>query len=509
MGKDTPEIRAETQPEHAGPTPAEDTPAPQAKEATQPQAQPEEQPKPKKKDDRLAARLAFYFVNFFGLHLVGNSTLSLGITYNILPLPWVQKGIVGLAKIWKPVANVIDHVKTPFRSVFEATKNKLGFAKVEEVISAAEKELVRKRNVAHSARSFVETMSMCIAGCIVLFPVKGLENYREPILNFFDKLFHPFRKRTPEEEKAVREARPHEENETWWNLIKTRFISLIPIFAIDAGIQAINNNAYEKPKDKSRPYDITINGGNVDTFLWKTGAAVYDNKNNALNRFLNKILPKDWRRTVINFFSFKDIDLTSIQAQTRTMVLKTTGATDLMQTNEDISRLQHLIAENPEKELEIQGWKKEIELLNEKFKADHFEVVDPVRKKYIPKTELGKQMERAVAAEQTRLFAKEIYLTAIYTGFLFVLGKTKLLPWMMEKVGLKKKESHDIEHGLEVNTGLPPVGDGLAGKKFAAAKEKSAGYSNSIKPRDKMEKPDALHAVKVATTDAGQPLPSF
>ena len=358
-------------------------------------------------DDKKTAKALHTAANFFGLHLIGNSALSLWITYNLAPLKQTQKVLHGLANVMTPVVEGWDKLKAS-----------VGLSK-----AASLSQEMRAALIKQSARSATETAVMCIAGSIILAPVMWWENNRPGIVNATDNFLHPEKKkkRAAEEAEAKKNgitlpppAEEHEHKETLGNLIRARALALIPIFWIDGQIQGFNNSR------------IAAGKPNLDTFLWEKGAKIYDNMKPAT------------RDGFINFFSSKGHNVESIQPLVREGLTKTVG------TN----------------------------------------------------------ASRMIAAEQFRMFSKEIYLTAIYTGFLYVLGKTPLIPWTLNKIGFTKKEEHHLENAVETDVGVNvlPFNDKPLPEETAAPSQQS--FTSRIHPKSLLPvEPQGAYTQKLAAQE--------
>lgn len=337
------------------------------------------------KNDKKAAKLAFNAVNFLGLHWVGNSALSLWITYNIANKKPTQKFLHGLADAATPAVNGMEKIKS---SIGLGNLNKLS------------KEM-RELHIKQSARSFTETAVMCFAGSIILFPVKWLEDHRTQFVDKVDGWIHPSNKNQPKAATPVEE----EHKETWGNLIRSRVLALFPIFAIDNRIQSFNNIRASQNKP------------NLDTLEWNMGAKLYDN------------MKPSTRESFINFFSRKGISTDDIQ---------------------------------------------------------------PLVKSHLEQT-VGKNPGKMVFAEQTRMFSKEVSLTLIYTGFLFLLGKTPLIPATMKMLGLSKKDDSkkDVPEAISQT-----ANDIVSGSEKALEPErgKAGSVASRLEPRKRQFQPSQSHS---------------
>ena len=370
------------------------------------------------KDDKKFAKAFHTICNFVGLHMVGNSALSLFITYNIAPLKQTQQLIHGLADVVKPVISVWD-------SVWDKGVRALGLKKGISTLTATE----RAAQITQLSRSHTETAVMCIAGSIILLGVLPWENNRPAFVNWFDELIHPGKK--AKIAAAKEEAKEHgidippppaEHKETLWSLLKVRGLALVPIFAINGMIESFNNSR------------TALNKPDLDTFIWKKGAELYDN------------VKPSTRDSFINFFSRKGQTVESIQPLVRDKLIKS----------------------------------------------------------------VGNNTSRMIAAEQFRMFSKEIYLTIIYTGLLYVLGKTPIIPWTLKKLGFNKKDEREIENAIETDVGVNvlPFNDTPPPKEEAPAAEAKEearpehSFASQTKPRASLlNEPQKLHTKKLAAQE--------
>jgi hypothetical protein len=362
--------------------------------------------------DKHGARLVFNLFNFLGLHWVGNSSLSLWITYNLLPHKAPQRLMDTLSNAAKPIATATDVITGPLKKAFGAIKKSFGLKhEVQELTEA-----MREERIAHNARSFVETLCMCVAGSVILLPVKWLEDHKPKILTKIDGWLHPGKKTDPAKDAAPE----HEHKETWTNLIRARLVSLIPIFIIDNQLQRFNNRRFEQKLH------------NLDTWEWTYGA-----------KFFDKMEGSKWRDRIVEFFARKNVALTGIQPMVRKHLLESIDSPqEIRNLGDQLGKLQEGVKhahKNPVLESRL---KAEINELNASFLKTH--------------PHLKSDVERAVFAEQSRLFTKEVGLTLVYTGFLFLIGKTKFAAHALEKLHLKRKEFEDDDHTVLV---LP---DGVA-----------------------------------------------
>jgi len=232
------------------------------------------------------ANKAFNWLNYCGLGFLANSASSLFITYNVMPTDTAQKGVEKLANGMKPVVGG-----------FGRLKNALGFSKKEIDL------VTRDLHIAESARSTAEILVMTIAGTLMLFPMKWMEDHKKAIVERIDKWKNPEYHEHCQQNNITPEALPHEAKEnkkSWGNLIWARAVGLASVLGIDAVMQVFNNNRHSAGK------------WNMDTVEWKLGGSIYDK------------LPKSTSEKFINFFSArKSSDLSGIQPQLRETLEKT------------------------------------------------------------------------------------------------------------------------------------------------------------------------------------------
>ncbi len=346
------------------------------------------------------ARRVFHLTNFLGLHMLFNSTVSVLIAYNLLPTKFAQKKIDWLAK--SPMGQIADRVLSlPSKGVDSILKLFNG-KKAARVLTEAEKVLESQ----HNARSSIETAFMCIAGFIALWPVKYLEDHRVGFINTVDNWLHPGRSKAEKEAVALKQG--DEPRETWWNLLRARFIGLGAVFMVDRLQQHFNNwRTYEK--------------GNVDTAAWKFGAKAYDKMNTKVRTWL------------VEFFARKNVNLKGLQPMIRTHLLRVIESPpELMAHNEEINALQTQIKHTLDKSVQ-ETLGKQIDHLKDAFTKQH--------------PHLTSSVERAVFAEQSRLLlTKELWLTAIMSTIIYTCAKAPFMARAFEKIGLQKKGTFDARH---------------------------------------------------------------
>ena len=201
--------------------------------------------------DKKSANNLFNKLNYFGLGFVANSSLSLWITYNVMPTKWAQARIDDLRGVLMPVAGVWDKAKGMINPKKAAQFN----------------HAIREAHVGESARSMAEILCMCIAGCIVLVPMKLLEDHKKAIVNKIDHIENPQYHQHCLENHIKPEALPFEKEDkhlTWGNLLTARAAGVASVIGIDAAFQMFNNKRHDKGK------------WNLDTAEWKMGGKIYD-----------------------------------------------------------------------------------------------------------------------------------------------------------------------------------------------------------------------------------------
>lgn len=390
--------------------PEKTTPDPIHKETSTAPANAQGQPQPMVLPTypRTEAKHAFNAFNFLGLHWVGNSSLSLWITYNIVNRPGVQQFMHTLSKGITPIVEGYDKLK-----------GAIGLSKLQNV----SKE-IRANQINQSARSMTEVACMCIAGSIILFPVKMLEDHHGQLTRWFDELIHPAHKRErlkleaeAKEKGLPKPVEPHDPNhrpETWTNLIRARALALVPIFWIDGQMEGWNNARAAKGLS------------NINTWEWELGTKAYQN------------MDAGWREKFVKFFSSKGIKLSKVQHLVRDHLLETVKAPEELKTiGREMTQIQNKMVLNSHDAALISASEARLAQLETQ----------------IVEKNLVKATERAIFAEQARLFSKEVSLTLIYTGFLFLLGKTNIVPWAMKKLGWSKKEEIGLTDAIETSVG--------------------------------------------------------
>lgn len=219
---------------------------------------------------------AFEGINSVGINYIANSSLSLGITYNVMPTKFGGKIVAGLGKAIEPIVS--------------------GWGKLKGAVGIAGKqvsEATRALNIRESARSSAEILIMCIAGTVVLIPMKWLQDHKKQMIDKIDRLKNPKYHEYVKEKGLKPEPLPYEEHDKkqgWGELLSARVVGIASVLGIDAVMQNFNNSR------------VAQNKGNFDTAEWKLGAWIYDK------------LPKPVTEKFVNFFSArKNSDLSGIQ----------------------------------------------------------------------------------------------------------------------------------------------------------------------------------------------------
>lgn len=217
-----------------------------------------------------------------GVNFVANSAISLGITYNVMPTEPAQKFIGHVANFVKPIV-----------SGYGAIKDKLGFGKQ---ISST----LRAINIRESARSTAEIICMCIAGTLLLVPMKWMSDHKPEILDKIDRW-----KNTKRDENITSHESQDEEiheKQGWGKLLAARAISVAAVLGIDAAMQNFNNKRVAQGK------------GNFDTLEWKLGGKLYDK------------LPTSLTDKIVNFFALKgSSNIDGVQKAVQERLKKTVG----------------------------------------------------------------------------------------------------------------------------------------------------------------------------------------
>lgn len=400
------------------------------------------------------ARAIFHLVNFGGIHFIANSTLSLFLTYNLLPTKYAKSAMSGVAKVFGPISAGIDAVTLPIKKGWIHLKSG-----GKETFKALSKE-ERLFDLEHSARSRVETAFMCIAGCVALFPVKWLEDHRAGFISKVDNFLHPGR--SPEEKKAARLKTADEPKETWTNLIRARIVGLTAVFAADAAQQSWTNARHRQGK------------WSFDTITWEWGAKLYDKMNVKL------------RTKFVDFFANHKVNLKSLQPMVRTDLLKTIKSPmEVMQHNEEINAIQNQM-KTVSKEMRP-TLEKQIDNLKDAFDHSH--------------PHLKPDLERAVFAEQSRLLlTKEIWLTLLCATFIYASAKAPFMSRLFEKLHLKAKENP------KQDTAAPAASEAPKDTASTDSQEKDKGsFAAAVGQRKAMAEPAAAYTDKVLSQSDAQP----
>lgn len=224
--------------------------------------------------DTKFANKAVDWCNYFGLGFVANSALSLFISYNVMPTEAAQNGIKKLSDGIKPVVGG-----------WGSFKKLIGIGK--EIDHAT-----HQLHINESARSMAEIIVMCIAGTLILAPMKWVEDSKKFFVDKIDKWKNPEYHEHCEKNAISPEPLPHENDEkkTWGRMLSARFAGVASVIGIDAALQNFNNKRQ------------AVGKGNLDTAEWKLGGFIFDK------------LPKKTSEKFINFFSaHKTSDLSGIQ----------------------------------------------------------------------------------------------------------------------------------------------------------------------------------------------------
>lgn len=233
----------------------------------QPEAAPQRAPAPKEHApirNTVIANKTFNFFNYFGLGFVANSVMSLAITWNVMPTEGAKKFKAAIGNGIAAVAKSVDKMQ-----------HYIGVEKSEADLAK------RALSITESSRSVAEIMCMFVAGCLVLLPMKYLENHKKGFVDkvdqWWNKDYHAYAKAN----NITPEALPceHEAKQTWANLLGARVGGMVAILGLDAAIQGFNNKR------------ANANKSNLDTAEWAIGGIAYD------------LLPEKFTKRVVNFFT--------------------------------------------------------------------------------------------------------------------------------------------------------------------------------------------------------------
>ena len=370
--------------------------------------------------NRKFANRIFNLLNYWGLGFVANSTLSLWITYNALPTEPAQQGIHWLKGRLRPVAIGWDKLKSM-----------VGKGKF-----ATLPEHVREIHIGESARSTAELICMAIAGTIMLFPMKWMENSKEWWLDKIDRWRNPdYYKYCADQniDPKIARADTDEPKQTWGRLLTGRAVGLVSVLGIDAMIQMFNNKRFDQKK------------WNFDSAEWKAGAWIFDK------------LPEKAREIVIGFFSRKGISIEGINPLVQKRLLETLDAPiDLRSDASRLASMRENIRMHPSV-VNASSWTERQRIIDVK-EAEILEERLGLLRTMEKTPSLQNATKRAIFAEQSRLFTKEVSLTLIMAGLVFAVSKTGLVSWGLEKLGFKKKTQHQIDEIIEDTPLLPVTG---------------------------------------------------
>lgn len=416
-------------------------------------------------DDRKFANKAFNALNYLGLGWIANSSLSLWITYNLLPTRAAQKGIDGLQKTFVPISTAVDKAKGAVglrtlkdKARAEVMKNNAHLS--EEALEKMAAE-VQKSHMLEHARSWAEILCMFIAGTTMIVPMKMMEDNKEWWVDKLDGLRHGKLNRS-EDNPRLEDSH---DKQTWGRLLKARVMGMAAVLGINSGMDVFNVARASKGK------------GNFDTAEWKMGAHLYDNMSDKN------------RERVVGFFSRKGVEIDSIQPALQRKVMDTVNK-DTPELIKHTARLGELhdVAKERMKEYNAKHKAKQYELHEMLTDAESAERA-AIRNKIANNPELKKATERAIFAEQTRLLSKEISLTLIMAGLVWAFSRAKPKP---EKKGADKKQPDNVQQHL---THQDEKEDTLA---------KASNHAEKLQPRSKPEKADKLFAERIVA-DSAQP----
>lgn len=350
--------------------------------------------------DKKAARRIVSAINWVGVNTLMNSSLSLWITFKALPTSAAQSAMSSMGKwIFKPTVLVTDKVKSLF-----------GRSKLNG-LSEAQKEF----RINENARSTAEVVCMVIAGSLLLPIIKFVENHKNQWVDKIDGWLHPSHKQ--DDSSAV--VQQHEQPITWGKLLKARAIGLAGVFGTNHLMQTFNN---------SHPESLF----NSDTTFTRIG-----------NKLFDKLPEKIRHRFVWVFsgFSNNSISVESIQPAMQLRAFQN-APDELKQVVSELGQLRDGVLKNPD--LHKHGYHTR-KLMLEKG----FEKIEPRRQELLSKIrshpEFGPAVEKAIFAEQTRLFGKELTLTLLITGIMYAVTKTSgsMITKALETTGIKKNADSD------------------------------------------------------------------
>lgn len=222
------------------------------------------------------AKKAFNLLNYLGVGWLINSSLSLYITYNVLPTKAAQGGI----------AKLRDGIYSVMSGVMKATNGgKLPPGK--------------QLNYAHDkARSAAEILCMCISGTLLMAPMKWMEDYKQPIVSWIDRRKNAKFYREHPDALAYMQAhdhdpKPEDDRVGWGRIMAARAAGVATNLSADQMIEAFNNHRHQQGLP------------NVDTAEWALGGQVYEK------------LPPKTRDGFVQFFSRHDVTVEGIQPMVR------------------------------------------------------------------------------------------------------------------------------------------------------------------------------------------------
>lgn len=353
----------------------------------------------------------FTVANYIGLGWVANSLMSLFITYNVLTTKPGEKFITGLTtKVFEPLGNWY------YKNLRPSKFNPKHLSYIPD-----------------KARSTAEILCMCIAGCIVLFPMKLMQDHKRWFVEKFDRLINRDYHRDCKEkdiDPSPTSAAEEEMKQTWSGLLTSRLIGMGAVVGIDQTIERFNNNRHAAGK------------WNVDSAEWKTGKYIFDK------------LPEKTSDKFIRFFSSRGKGIDGIQPRVLERVLQADYIGNGHNVPNELTSASHELTA-------LEAARQAKGALSMTEAAQRTAALNT----FTASSVAEKIAKRTIFAEQFRLFSKEISLTMVTAGLIYAFAKAGL----MSKKDKEKQDAHPASRSEEPLSG--------------ATTESTENWSAQLKPQ--------------------------
>lgn len=213
-------------------------------------AVPETNGKPPRVEGTFGEKVVNTFNNY-GLNWVGNSALSLLITYNVMPTKWGDRMKSGAGKVTTPLVN--------------------GYYKLKSLVTGNGHK-TNTKSIEASKRSAAEILCMAISGCIILPFMKYVDDHKREMVEWVNNKW-PGSKPTNGTAgngtagngtaDGVPPGEFQEEKQGWGKLLISRATALAAVLVGDQIVQGLNNT---HPESRL----------NTDRASWKLGGWLYE-----------------------------------------------------------------------------------------------------------------------------------------------------------------------------------------------------------------------------------------